>query len=318
MGPRTWLRPALRLVATVAMLAWLSGHVELSQLRVPPWRTTTLLWLAAATAAAFAGVVLSALRWQRVLCALDLPARTTTLVRHNLAGMFVGNFLPTTIGGDAVRVSRLAAGNGETPRTVASVVLERLTGWLVLPVLTLFGLAVNPGLERRAPGAADTALWVAVATLVGLAVVVGLAASPRLGGRLNHGEGWRRFTGAVHVGLDRVRSRPGLAFEILTAGFAYQLAVMLAVLLSAKALGLAVGWTAILAFFPVVAIVQVLPLTVSGLGTREAALVFFLVPLGVARADAFALGLLVYFVNLGVSLLGAPAFALGSRARAVA
>ncbi|MGH9178731.1 MAG: lysylphosphatidylglycerol synthase domain-containing protein, partial [Acidimicrobiales bacterium] len=110
----------------------------------------------------------------------------------------------------------------------------------------------------------------------------------------------------------------GLAFEILTVGFAYQLAVMLGAFLAAKAMGLAVGWTAILAFFPVVAIVQVLPLTVSGLGTREAALVFFLHPLGVAQADAFALGLLIYFVNLGVSLLGAPAFALGSRARAVA
>lgn len=318
MDPRRWLRPGLRLVATVAMLGWLSSHVDLSQLRVPPWRTTTLLWLSAASAVTFVGVVLSALRWQRVLHALELPTRTTTLVHHNLAGMFVGNFLPTTIGGDALRVSRLAAGNGETPATVASVVLERLTGWLVLPVLTLFALAVNPGLHRRAPGPADTAMWLALVTLAGLAVVMALAASPRLGGRLNRADGWRRFTGAVHVGIDRMRSRPGLAFEILTAGFAYQLAVMLAAFLAAKALGLGVGWTAILAFFPVVAIVQVLPLTVSGLGTREAALVFFLSPLGIAQADAFALGLLVYFVNLGVSLLGAPAFALGTRARAVA
>ena len=318
MDPRRWLQPGLRLVATVAMLGWLSTHVDFSQLRVPPWRTTTLLWLAAASTVTFTGVVLAALRWQRVLEALELPARTTTLVRHNLAGMFVGNFLPTTIGGDAVRVTRLASTNGESAGTVASVVLERLTGWLVLPVLTLFALGVNPGLHRRAPAAADTAMWLAVVTLACLVVVVALAASPRLGGRLNRAEGWWRFTGAVHVGIGRVRSRPALAFEILTAGFAYQLAVMLAAFLAAKALGVAVGWTAILAFFPVVAIVQVLPLTVSGLGTREAALVFFLSPLGVAQADAFALGLLVYFVNLGVSLLGAPAFALGTRARAVA
>ena len=317
MGPTTWWRPALRLLATVAMLAWLSGHVHLSRLRVPPWRTTTLLWLAAAAAATFAGVVLSALRWQRVATALGLQARTATLVRHNLAGMFVGNFLPTTIGGDALRVTRLAAASGEAPGAAASVVLERLSGWLVLPVLTMLALVLNPGLGQRAPRPADTALSVAVVTLVALAAVLVLAASPRLGGRAG-GDGWRRFLGAVHVGLDRVRSRPGLAFEILTAGFAYQLAVMLAVFLAAKALGLAVGWTAVLAFFPIVAIVQVLPLTVSGLGTREAALVFFLAPLGVARADAFALGLLVYLLNLGVSLLGAPAFALGSRARAVA
>lgn len=310
------MAPALRIGATVAMVGWLSRHVHLSHLHMPPWRTTSLLWLSAALLATFVGVLLSALRWQRVLTALGLAVSTTTLVRHYLAGQFVGNFLPTTIGGDVLRVSRLAATNGEIPRTVASVVLERLTGWLVLPVLTLFALTVNPGLRRVAPVPASTAMWLAVTTLVALGVLVALAASPRFGGRLTSTAGWRRFTGAVHLGLDRVRHQPGLAFEVLTAGFAYQLAVMLAAFLSAKALGLPVGWTAILAFFPVVAIVQVLPLTVGGLGTREAALVFFLHPLGVAQVDAVALGLLVYLVNLGISLLGAPAFALGNRSRA--
>ncbi len=316
---RKVLPPALRIVATLAMVAWLSQHAHLSQLHTPPWRPTTLLWLSAALVVSFIGVLLSALRWQRVLATLDLAASTPTLVRHYLAGQFVGNFLPTTIGGDVLRVSRLAASNGETPRTVASVVLERLTGWLILPLLTLFALMMNPGLRRVAPGPAATAMWLAVATLVALGVLLVLAASPWFGNRLSSTDGWRRFTGAIHLGLDRVRHQPVLAFEVLTVGFAYQLAVMLAAFLSAKALSLSVGWTAILAFFPVVAIVQVLPLTVGGLGTREAALIFFLHPLGVAQADAFALGLLVYLVTLGVSLLGAPAFAFGSRrVRAVA
>ncbi|MGH9157167.1 MAG: lysylphosphatidylglycerol synthase transmembrane domain-containing protein [Acidimicrobiales bacterium] len=299
--------------ATVVMLVWLSRHVDLSQLRLPAVRPVTVLWLGAALAMTLVGIGLSALRWQRVLLALELPASVPTLARHHLAGLFVGNFLPTTIGGDVVRARRLSANNGQAPATVASVVLERLTGWLVLPVLSLLALAINPGLRRIAPGPAATAQWVALGTLALLLAVLGLAGSPRVG-RLSAGtEGWRRFTGAVHLGLDRARRRPGLAFEILTAGFAYQLAVMLAAFLAAKTLGLSVGWTAILAFFPIVAIIQVLPLTIGGLGTREAALVFFLAPLGVHRADAFALGLLVYLVNLGVSLLGAPAFAAGTR-----
>ena len=39
----------------------------------------------------------------------------------------------------------------------------------------------------------------------------------------------------------------------------------------------------------------------------------FLGPLGVDPQDAIALGLLLYLLNLGVSLLGAPAFAVGYR-----
>lgn len=319
MGTNKRTGAGLRIGVTVVMLVWLSRHVQLSQLHLPALRPETVLWLAAAMATTLVGIVLSAVRWQRVLVALDLPAPTATLLRHHLAGMFVGNFLPTTVGGDVLRATRLSAANGEVPGTVASVVLERLTGWLVLPVLTIFALTVNPGLRRVAPGPTGTAVTVAAGTLVLLGVVLAMAASPQWGRSLAGAEGWRRFTGAVHLGLDRVRRRPGLAFEILTVGFAYQLAVMLAAFMAAKTLGLSVGWTAILAFFPVVAIVQVLPLTISGLGTREAALVFFLAPLGVGRADAFALGLLVYMINLGVSLLGAPAFAVGERrARATA
>jgi hypothetical protein len=41
--------------------------------------------------------------------------------------------------------------------------------------------------------------------------------------------------------------------------------------------------------------------------------VLFLAPLGVAHEQAIALGLLLYLLNLAVSLLGAPAFAAGGR-----
>jgi hypothetical protein len=74
-----------------------------------------------------------------------------------------------------------------------------------------------------------------------------------------------------------------------------------------------VGPTALLAFFPAVAIAQVLPVGISGLGIREGAFALFLAPLGVPTEQAVALGLLLYLLNLGVSLLGAPAFALGGR-----
>jgi hypothetical protein len=62
---------------------------------------------------------------------------------------------------------------------------------------------------------------------------------------------------------------------------------------------------------PAVAIAQVLPISLGGLGVREGAFVLFLGPLGVATSQAVALGLLVYGLNLAVSLLGAPAFAVG-------
>jgi uncharacterized membrane protein YbhN (UPF0104 family) len=300
---------ALRLVASVAILAILVPRVELGAVV----RLHRLWWLVAAVGVTFVGVVLSAVRWQRVLAAVGLRAPLPTLLRHYLASLFVGNVLPSTVGGDVLRVTRLSAANGDTPGTFASVVIERLTGWLVLPVLTLGAVIANPGLRREAPEAVGLCLLIALGTLAGLVLLLIAAAHPALGGRLTANDGWRRFTGAVHLGLDRFRRRPGLALEVLVVGFAYQLTVMFAAFLAAQALGIDMGWTAILAFFPVVAIIQVIPVTIGGLGTREGALVLLLGSLGVASADAIALGLLFYGVNLVVSLLGAPAFAVGTR-----
>jgi uncharacterized membrane protein YbhN (UPF0104 family) len=106
--------------------------------------------------------------------------------------------------------------------------------------------------------------------------------------------------------------------EVLIVGFAYQLAVVFAAFLAARALGLTVSWTAVLAFMPAVAILQVLPFpTIGGLGVREGAFVLFLGPFGVSPDQAITLGLLVYGINLLASLLGAPAFAVGSRTASV-
>jgi len=303
----------IRIVASVVMLAILVPRAA-SYMR-PVLRPSTVAWLTGAVAVTLVGVVLATLRWQRVLAALDLRARVSPLLSHYLAGLFVSNFLPTTIGGDVLRVSRLSATNGETPRSFASVVLERLTGWLVLPVISLVTLAINPGLLRPpVDHASHVAVLISLLTLGLLGVILFGASSARVGRRLETKVGWMRFLSAIHLGLARFRRSPGAAFEVLIVGFAYQLAVVLAAFLAAKALGLPVSWTAVLAFMPAVAIVQVLPVpTIGGLGVREGAFFLFLHPFGVSLDQAITLGLLVYGINLIASLLGAPAFAVGAR-----
>jgi len=304
------------MVASAAMLGFLLSRFDLSAL-VPARHGVGLAWVALGVAVTLGALVLSALRWQRVLRALDLPARLSTLVSHSLAGLFVANFLPSTIGGDVLRVSRLSAANGERPASFASVVLERMTGFVVLPLLTLAALVTHPDLLRLG-NATRLAVALSVFTLAALGVLLVVAAHPRLGGRLTDGAGWMRFAGAVHLGLLRIRQHPSAAASVLVTAFAYQLAVVLAGWIAIQALDIHVGWAAVMAFVPAVAIAQVIPLSVNGLGLREGAFVLFLHPLGVGETQAVALGLMLYGMNLAVSLLGAPAFAAGPRRAPVA
>lgn len=306
---------ALRIAVSVVMLFvlfWRMPHIEWGAL-VPEWSAQTGVLLAGAALLTLVGLVLSAVRWRAVLTALGHDAPLSHLLSHVLAGQFVSNVLPTTIGGDVLRVSRLSRETRESAASFASVVLERLTGWLVLPVITFVGLLVNPGL-RHLGTATQVAVAIASATLVGLGLILVGVASRRFG-RVGGHSGWRRFAAALNLGLHRMRRHPAAAANVLLVGFAYQLVLVLAALLAAKAVGMGdgVGPTALLAFFPAVLIAQVLPISISGLGVREGAFILFLHPLGIRDEQAIALGLLLYLLNLVVSLLGAPAFAVGGR-----
>jgi uncharacterized membrane protein YbhN (UPF0104 family) len=309
--------PAARILASAVMLGLLLPRMHLPSLLPPGHHGDTVLFLILGLLTTLAGIILSAWRWQRVLGALEVDTRLPNLVSHYLAGQFVGNFLPSTIGGDVLRVSRLsAASEVPGPSVFASVVIERLTGWIVLPLLTLAGLALQPSLLRLGV-ASQLALALSIGTLLLLAGIVAAAGSRRMAGRFAANEGWTRFIGAVHVGIDSLRRRPQAAAGIIGVATVYQLSPVLAAWFATRALGLHLPMLALLAFTPVVAIAQVLPLSLNGLGIREGAFVLFLGPLGVSTGQAVAVGLVVYALTLAVSLLGAPAFAVGGRSRAV-
>jgi glycosyltransferase 2 family protein len=307
----------LRVLVSLAFLAVLFTQVDDVEYGAlfPRWSLSTFLWLSGAALLTFLSIGLSTVRWHQVLNAMGIHARWRHLFSHYLAGQFVSNVLPTTIGGDVVRVTRLSRESGQGPGTFASVVLERLSGWLVLPLITFVGLMVNPGL-RDLGRATALAVIVALVTLTGLVIVVVAVANERVGGRFARREGWTRFAGAVHLGLDKLRQRPDAALAVLGVGVLYQLVMIGAAVMATQALGIAaVGITAMLAFLPAVLVIQVLPIGISGLGIRETAFVIFLGPMGVQTEQAIALGLCLYLLNVVTSLPGATTLAIGPRRR---
>ena len=302
-----WIRTA----ASVVMLGVLVSRVHLSTLA--DWDATTFGWLLVALGFTAVGVVLAALRWQAVLAGLDAHERLPALLHHYVAALFVGNFLPSTVGGDVLRVRRVAAHDGDYATAFASVVLDRMSGMLVLPLITLAALASNSGL-RQLGSASALAAAVSLATLVLLGVILVLVGHPEVGGRVTGTSRWREFAGAVHLGTARFRRHPRAVAELVLVAVAYQVVMVFAALLAARALHIhQVGLTAALAFVPAVAIVQTIPISVGGFGLREGAFAVFLHPLHVTTSQAVALGLFVFALNLLVSLTGAPSFAVGSR-----
>ena len=111
---KRWRSLALRVSGSAVMLAvlvWKVPHFDVDEL-VPEWRASTPYWLLGAAALTLLGIVLSSMRWQAVLTALGVRSHLGHLINHYLAGQFVSNVLPSTIGGDVLRVSRLSRESG--------------------------------------------------------------------------------------------------------------------------------------------------------------------------------------------------------------
>ncbi len=304
---------AIRLVFSfgfLALLIWKLPGVSPADL-VPEPTAAAFAWVTAAIALHTLAFSLQTLRWAEVSDTLAIHLRFRRLFSHLLAGEFVSNALPTSFGGDIVRVIRQGNDAGDYADAFASVSLERLTGWLVLPLLSFTGLALSA--EYRSLGTESLVVVIVGGTAVlALSTILVLAGHPRGAGRLVGDKGWRRYLAAVHLGVVAFRHRPGQAVKVLVAGIAFQLMQVLTVVACARALGISqIGFLAALTFFPPTAILQNLPLALGGLGIREAAFVYFFSAIGVSNADAIALGLLVYVVFVVSSLAGAPSFLRG-------
>src|SRR6516165_3651250 len=127
-----WIR-VLRLVVSVGLLAVLVSKIDFEDL-VPGNRSLpgALAFLLAGVALMMGSIVIAAWRWQKVLEAFGARVPLRQLVSHYFAGQFVGNVLPSTVGGDVLRVSRVSKDVGARDTAFASVVIERLTGFVAL------------------------------------------------------------------------------------------------------------------------------------------------------------------------------------------
>jgi len=303
----------LRLGVSAGLLIFLIRTVDIDVDSLWPDDSTAVAWLILALLCMIASAFFAAFRWQQVCRALDVTVATSRLVWHTFAGLFLSNLLPTTIGGDVVRVRRLSKDTGESAGSFTTVIFERLSGWMVLPASIFLGLILDSRL--RGLGAATRASMIAaIVTLVALFLIVVAAGNNFSGRLLDRYEAPLRWLHAVHEGLDVLRTRPRQVLRILGSAAIYQGLVVLAFWAASRSIGIeGFGWRAALAFVPAVLIVQVLPLGIGGLGVREGALVLFLGELGVPDEQAVALGLTIYAVTLVTSLLGLPSLVFGGR-----
>lgn len=295
----------LKIVVSAGLMTYLLVfQVNLEQL----WqvvRQARWVYLLAAMVLMIAGTALRAVRWQVLLQALDIEVPLRRLVHLYFVGTFFNIFLPTGLGGDAVKMAELARSTGRAPEAIGTTLVDRATGLWVLFVLALLALPFSHTLLPD--GWLPMIALGTVGGVLGGWVVMGTPLIPWLGGkvRLPGQEKLERFYRSVSQLGYRALGKACLVSLI------FDLLLIVFNVLIAHGIGVDQPAGIFLLFTPLISFSLALPISVGGLGVREQTYVLLFGSLGVSDAAATAMSLANYaLTSLAVGLIGGALYAL--------
>jgi glycosyltransferase 2 family protein len=291
--------------AVLLLVLWLSldwGHAAAVLARADP----VLIW--AALAASALNILISAHKWQLLLRRARVSLAYGVAAQLYWIGAFFSNFLPTGVGGDAVRLM-LTPAQGQLGTVAGTILVERLTGLLTLLLLSVLGLAFLPldlgdgsiGGLLTAAAFGSTGVVATVLVAPGLFVV----SIERFAGMLPPalraplGAAQRIAAQVMRPAEDRLAVAVAVLYSL-----PFYAAVILAQYFMLHAVDAHVGLLQVILGAPLVCAVTLLPVTVNGLFLAEGAFVLVYASVGVAPETALAAAILRRLVNLANSGFG--------------
>jgi uncharacterized membrane protein YbhN (UPF0104 family) len=261
--------------------------------------------LAAAVLLMFCGTSLAAYRWHLIMNNLGLVRSLGFHWRSYFKGMFFNQGLPTSVGGDAIRVLDAAGRRYSKLEALYGVLLDRIAGVAALITLNLLAYAIYPDLLPD---------WVRSVVLV---LAAGLIAAFVAGLNLRHLPWLDSHPRLATLKILSERFHQAFAknrFALIAASLVTHVFATFAVYAIARSLGLTYG---VLTYFILVLpalLFTVIPISLAGWGVREGAMVALFSFIGADKAPILAMSILYGLVLIVVSLTGFVIFLRGRTA----
>lgn len=252
---------------------------------------------------------LMAFRWMKLVQALGVHASRAKLVKIFFLSTFFGSFLPSGVGGEAVRAASFSKLTSRGIEGVASVVMDRLIGFLSMLLTGLLSLTI---FYRVYPHPA--LLYVVLVGSVILTAGLGLAlAQPvhralleRFRGGTTRLAEWTRKTIEA---MARYREKLGTLGFVLGMSIGVQLLRVLQAWLLSESMGLGTPGIYFFCFVPPILIITMLPISVGGWGTANLAYVALFSSVGMDPDGAFVLSVLILALGVVGNLPGGLIYA---------
>lgn len=246
-----------------------------------------ILWLLLSFSLHSLGLLISAYRWQILIQAQGDRVPLGFLAKSYLVGTFFNNFLPTRFGGDIVRIWDGSRYSRSVLKSSAIVLVERFTGIIVLLLFAFVASLSRLEMAKKIP-----IIWVSLLVgLLGLLFVLSffMPFAKRILGKIPDKGYLKKIKAKVFEFRDVVLVYKEKKREFLKAlfwAFLLQVNVILHYFLVGKALHLNISFIDYFIFIPIILIILIIPVTISGLGLREGIYIeifkFYLIPAALA------------------------------------
>jgi len=246
-----------------------------------------ILWLLLSFSLHSLGLLISAYRWQILIQAQGDRVPLGFLAKSYLVGTFFNNFLPTRFGGDIVRIWDGSRYSRSVLKSSAIVLVERFTGIIVLLLFAFVASLSRLEMAKKIP-----IIWVSLLVgLLGLLFVLSffMPFAKRILGKIPDKGYLKKIKAKVFEFRDVVLVYKDKKREFLKAlfwAFLLQVNVILHYFLVGKALHLNISFIDYFIFIPIILIILIIPVTISGLGLREGIYIeifkFYLIPAALA------------------------------------
>ena len=291
---------AWRFAVSVGLLIglgwWLDGRALLAQLENIDFR-----WLLVGFVVTFGQTVLSAWRWRYTAKRLGLNLSLRDAVREYYLAIFINQVCPGGIVGDLSRAWRHAR-NAETGPAVRAVILERLSGQMVMIVLSLGAVAALP---EDVIGDVPYG-WVFLVILSLVTVVVMTVVRRRSSGNESLVEK------LLHDTRIAVCSREALPRQLISSSIIVA-SYLLTFVIAARAIGSYTPLATLVPLIPIVLLAMLLPISIAGWGVREGVAALLWAAAGLSAVEGAAISATYGLLILISSLPGAGVLLVGFR-----
>lgn len=235
-------------------------------------------------------VFISARRWS-----LFLPQslRYSKLLSLYFIGSFFNTFLPGLVGGDAIKAFYLYryTGEGTGGTSLASVFMDRYIGFTAMMgigfVAFITGYTYITGTEI---------IWV-IPILCG-----GFLLGSLILWRINWGK--IKTLNSFYIPLMGYKAKKKIICRGLLLGFSVHFIGIICVYILSLSIGLKVPVIYFFIFIPIISAASAIPVSLAGLGIREAGFVILFGSAGVSAEEALSLSLLMFAIMCAVNMLG--------------